>query len=362
MKNALKGLVLAFILVAGASFNSQASASEAVGSAPIYMGDELKKRWDKYDNSFQRAYFLIRLENGRVTNAGHWHCGDSMGGECISETVKNFMWRVRKDNGQDWFLFAKYGKIVWIGPVCYNGQNLSKYGDCNNYNSSNQTSSSTSSNEPISDKTLCGNATDVDGGWEKKQYFKSYVDRAKARNLTLAKCAELTGRPIPNNSAASSSDSSKKMTDKKLCENATTAFGDWENKTYFNVYVNMAKARDLTIAKCAELTGRIDLSSKSSQSKTTICRNALSEDGMNWETGKIFLKDVFEAKSRGYTTRECAEINRRKEPSKATSNASQKEQLDSIEVRLKKLKKLEDAGLITDEEAAMKRKEILKSM
>ena len=306
MKNALKGLVLAFILVAGASFNSQASASEAVGSAPIYMGDELKKRWDKYDNSFQRAYFLIRLENGRVTNAGHWHCGNSIGGECISETDKNFMWRVRKDNGQDWFLFAKYGKIVWKGPVCYNGQNLNNVGDCQSSYNASPTGTGSETNETISsksDEAVCRNATTNDGSWENNYRYDDYVREAKRRNLSLNRCLELSGR--------AKTDHLKEMASKTLCFGATKADGNWEDTQAYQKLVKEAKRRNLTISICSELTGRPIPASSVSQSSST----------------------------------------------KATNK-----NLDSIEVRLKKLKNLEDSGLITSEEAKSKRKEILKDM
>ncbi|MEK9751561.1 MAG: hypothetical protein VW236_08425 [Flavobacteriaceae bacterium] len=151
------------------------------------------------------------------------------------------------------------------------------------------------------------------------------------------------------------------MADKTLCFGATNADGNWEQEYAYKKFINEAKSRRLSLERCSELTGRVVAASKPDD-KEIICRHALSEDRLNWEPEKIFSTYVLEAKRRGYTTEDCAKINSYKATPTATANTSKKELIDGIEARLKKLKKLEDGGLITSEEAAEKRKEILRDM
>ncbi len=124
--------------------------------------------------------------------------------------------------------------------------------------------------------------------------------------------------PDNQNASSSSSNSSdsngshlKEMPDKTLCFGATKADGNWEQEYAYKKFVNEAKSRSLSLERCSELTGRPNPFPKATQNP----------------------------------------------PAKSVSKES-----DSVEIRLEKLKKLEDAGLITSEEAAEKRKEILKSM
>ena len=118
-------------------------------------------------------------------------------------------------------------------------------------------------------------------------------------------------RDIGASSDASSNFHLKEMADKTLCFGATKADGSWESEYQYRKFVNEAKGRSLTLERCSELTGRQNPFAEAPQSP----------------------------------------------PAKSVSKES-----DSVEIRLDKLKKLEDAGLITSEEAKAKRKEILKNM
>ncbi len=118
-------------------------------------------------------------------------------------------------------------------------------------------------------------------------------------------------RDIGASSDTSSNSHLKEMADKTLCFGATKADGRWESVYEYRKFVNEAKGRSLTLERCSELTGRPNPFAEAPKSP----------------------------------------------PAKSVSKES-----DSAEIRLKKLKKLEDAGVITSEEAKAKRKEILKNM
>ena len=308
-----KARFLVFASIVFLAFSGTSKAEEHVGSFRVDLTGSHAYAWEKYQEDFSSTRFAIRLSDSnpeQITRSTWYNC---RGSACSERNRSEFLYHLKMNQGGSWRILAENKKVIWKGPVCYKGQNLSKFGDCNNYSANSQTSSSSSSNQPISDKTLCGNATDIDGGWEKKQYFKSYVDRAKARNLTLAKCAELTGRP--NKSSGLSDKQQRNLNDKAICSSATTAAGDWDLKIQYKKYLDEAKRRNLTLKDCSALTGR-------SAPTATITATSSSQSSMS----------------------------------------SQKDKLDTVEVRLKKLKKLEDAGLITGEEAAEKRKEILRDM
>ena len=101
------------------------------------------------------------------------------------------------------------------------------------------------------------------------------------------------------------------MADKTLCFGATKADGSWESEYQYRKFVNEAKSRNLSLGTCSDLTGRPNPFAEAPKST----------------------------------------------PTKTISKGS-----DSVEIRLNKLKKLEDAGLISSDEAKSKRKEILKDM
>ncbi len=312
MRVTIKCLLLALCIGFGAIGPAYAEELEFIGNSRIEMSDWLKKQWDKYQNAFNKGTLLIKFDEGKVW-ISHWACHSGhTSSDCLSENRSQMMYRVRM-RSKKWQIFAEQGKIVWKGPVCYQRQNLSKFGDCNSYNSSNNNSSSSSSNssdsnnayiKKIADKALCLSATDANGNWEQEYAYKIFVDEAKSRSLSLDRCSELSGRPNPSEL--------RKFDNTQLCNLATR--GDelsWQTSGIMQRYVDEAKRRSLTISKCSELTGR---------------------------------------------------PNPEASPPQSSSAKSVGKELDSIEVRLEKLKKLEDAGLITSEEAAEKRKEILRDM
>ena len=258
MRRTVKSLLLAVCIGFGSIGPAYAEELEFIGNSRIEMSDWLKKQWDKYQNAFNKGTLLIKFDEGKVW-ISHWACHSGhTSTDCYSENRSQMMYRVRLKS-KKWQIFAEEGKIVWEGPVCYQGQNLSRFGDCNSYNSGNQNASSSSSNSSSSDgshlkemddKTLCFGATKADGNWDLKyEYMRKFAAEAMGRRLSLERCSELTGRPNPF---------------PKATQNP---------------------------------------------------------------------------------------------PAKSVSKES-----DSVEIRLGKLKKLEDAGLITSEEAAEKRKEILRDM
>jgi hypothetical protein len=118
-------------------------------------------------------------------------------------------------------------------------------------------------------------------------------------------------RDIGAPSDTSSNSHLKEMADKTLCFGATKADGSWESEYRYRKFVNEAKDRSLTLERCSGLTGRPNPFAEAPQSS----------------------------------------------PTKSAGTES-----DSMETRLEKLKKLEDAGLISKDEAKAKRKEILKNM
>ena len=306
MKNLLKCLLLAVVIAFGLYMQSRAEAAEYIGNSQINMNDRFKELWDKYSRQFNKGNFLIKFEQDQITSTMQWACpGSALAAECNSEPDSTMMWRVKNSYGDGWKIFAKEGKIVWEGPVCYNGQNLNSVGSCQ----SSSVSSHTRSEElrKMGTAELCRNATTAEGNWTKLTSNKKYVNEVLSRGFTLEDCAKLT----QSSSSSSSSRSDAPMSDKELCMAATSMDGAWEQNWQYKKYVNQAKEKTLTLGRCSALTGRPNPEASGTKNAST-----MSKDG----------------------------------------------QLDSIEVRLKKLKKLEDSGLITSSEAAAKRKEILKDM
>ncbi|MEK9751522.1 MAG: hypothetical protein VW236_08230, partial [Flavobacteriaceae bacterium] len=153
---------MALCIGLGAIGPAYAEDLEYIGNRRIEMSEWLKKQWDKYQNAFNKGSLLIKFDEGKVW-INHWACHSGhTSNDCYSENRSTMMYRVRM-YGKKWQLFAENGKIVWEGPVCYQGQNLSNYGDCNSYNSNNNNSSSSNSSEQISEKDLCITATKPTG-------------------------------------------------------------------------------------------------------------------------------------------------------------------------------------------------------
>jgi hypothetical protein len=95
-----------------------------------------------------------------------------------------------------------------------------------------------------------------------------------------------------------------------------------------------------------------------------VCRNALHADEIAWE-GKYFQEYVKEAKDRNLTPQKCAELTGRlevKTVSPSSVSITNDGISDEIDRRLEKLKSLIDKGLISEEEASQKRKEILEGL
>ncbi len=107
-------------------------------------------------------------------------------------------------------------------------------------------------------------------------------------------------------------------------------------------------------------------SSYSNQTDKNICGMALQNTQVKWEEKDVaYASYVEEAKRRHLTTEKCSQLlgnsqNNLISPSDATVDVGKVS--NDIQIRLEKLKSLIDNGLITKEEAARKREEILEGL
>lgn len=96
-----------------------------------------------------------------------------------------------------------------------------------------------------------------------------------------------------------------------------------------------------------------------------LCYSALHIGRTEWDSTAAVASHVQEAKSRNLTPQKCTELiyhpKAKINTSSSTSNTND-EKSEDIQLRLEKLKSLIDKGLITEEEAAQKRKEILEGL
>lgn len=135
----------------------------------------------------------------------------------------------------------------------------------------------------------------------------------------------------------------------------------WDDGTFSKPFVMEAQRRGLSPEACGELLGRAD--EKYAIAKLTdseVCRAATTYtynyNSERWRTGPVAEAYKQEAMQRGLSLKDCLAL------AKGTTTATQPATKASIEKRLRELKKLLDNGLITQDEAAKKRKGILSSL
>ena len=163
--------------------------------------------------------------------------------------------------------------------------------------------------------------------WNHGSSFANHIQEVKRRGLTLQRCAELTDRTHQmagsTRSTASSIESRfSTHSDGYVCGIALTRYAplNWTSSSFYASGVREAKRRELTVERCAQLTGRIHLltgstdNGKSTLSNVYVCRFALTSHGnpIAWNTQRAFSKHVHEAKRRGLTLERCAQLTGRK--------------------------------------------------
>ena len=185
---------------------------------------------------------------------------------------------------------------------------------------------------------LCGLAIKADAPfWDRSNHsLAEYITEAKRRGYSEQQCARETGRfteaqiaEIPRNNANSLSMQSTpkpvKTTDAKikyttaikLCRNAIlSTVPRWETDRRWQSYVREAKRRGLSEGNCAQLTGRFvdssptksSISRLSRHSSEYICANAISLNYLKWDSDEYFREYVVEAKRRRLNEAQCARL------------------------------------------------------
>jgi hypothetical protein len=249
--------------------------------------------------------------------------------------------RKAKKRGSECSLFAIGRKIVWKGPISY--PNLS------------------------ADYLVIIKATDFEGtGGVVTGRGTKFGSKIKLRYRDCTGIADLE----------------KKSWTIEGCKKNYSAGGTFEpgtGKVKFIGYGKDSKGNDTEIRLIRTPTQTTVQSSPAGLSALALCQVALSDSlPSKWNPDSTLVNFVDEAKRRGFSIRDCdRHIGRtspdttpiQSQPKSITPVTSSKEKpnpttspkaLDkSIEARLEKLRRLVDKGLITEDEAAKKRQEIL---
>jgi len=103
-------------------------AAETVGSFKIDLVGFHKVQWEKYQKDFSATRFAVRLNSSGGFDRSIWYSCKTV--NCNDRGRSGFLYDLKINYGGEWLIVAETKKVIWKGPVCYNGQNLSKYHIC----------------------------------------------------------------------------------------------------------------------------------------------------------------------------------------------------------------------------------------
>ena len=198
---------------------------------------------------------------------------------------------------------------------------IKKIPDTSKRSSDLNSSSSTLKNE--TDYNICYQAlyTNEPKWDERNPYFKLRVLEAKSRGLSEEDCARILGRSkVRRNRDINKADLSGE-TDREICQDAVVFDNEqwkWDtSNSYFRNYVEEAKHRNISLEKCVEFWGeRIDSEKGSATTQgseadnRTVCYMAYDSRLNTWDHSANSARYVTEAKTRGFSSRDCADILR----------------------------------------------------
>ncbi len=146
--------------------------SDLVGSGPLNLSTNIERYYnERYIGAMGAQYFVVS-KDGRHANftycpAGAGGCG---GAEIIYEVIEG----CEKRAGQECFIYAQNGFVVWDGPVTVGGSNQNRIAS-------------------FSDEVICNFATVLDASgpaWETRSRYEPHIEEAKKRGLTPEKCRQ----------------------------------------------------------------------------------------------------------------------------------------------------------------------------
>ena len=153
-----------------------------------------------------------------------------------------------------------------------------------------------------------------------------------------------------------------------FCENSSHDISDKVISDFLH-QVGVTKYYNPTPTTATAVSTRSPSSSEqkiSNLSDIELCRIALIKGKGSWNlANNIQIAEISEARDRNLTPQKCAELTDRTKTETNTSSSTSSTndgKPEDIQLRLKKLKSLIDQGLITEEDAASKRKEILEGL
>ena len=151
----------------------------------------------------------------------------------------------------------------------------------------------------LSNRRVCEQATSVEGVWLRNEY----ANEAKLRNLNVSSCNSLTGR-----------DPLRRIDMLLLCKKATTMKGKWESyQSSYSAYRKEADRRDITLETCNAATGRGKQSDDKRNefkklSDESICKLSTDIYGKWIENNNINWKYKLEADARNLSLYRCNDL------------------------------------------------------
>ena len=182
--------------------------SSLVGSGPLNLSTSIERYYnERYKPSMGAEYFVVSRD-GRFANftfcpAGSGGCG---GRDIVYEVIEG----CEKRSGQECFIYAQNGFVVWDGLVTVgDGASISP--------------------PPDSDFHLCTQAVSMGQGvptWTAWSHRQKLVDEAKKRGLSPRSCAELVSAGSAPSSGGANGGPLSDMSNRALCMTAFES-GKW---------------------------------------------------------------------------------------------------------------------------------------
>lgn len=242
----IKSLLSIFVLALVVS--GCQTVDDFIGTGPINISNAVANHYqNKYLKRVGPQYYVVTADG---TDASYTYCAEGTGGCQFGVVVLDAITSCEKRSGQKCFIFAEGDEVVWKGPVSFGGRASPKV-------TLTKPPPFIVNKDPLSaftDKAVCDLAVER-GGWLKLRGFKKYIDEAKSRDLTPEKCRQALGfKPTRIAPTQSVIDAAKMaaFANKALCGLAVKG-SNWETSRSFTRYVDEAKSRDLTPAKCRAL-------------------------------------------------------------------------------------------------------------
>lgn len=223
------GIVGLTVLISGCQ-----SVNDFIGTGPVTLSPAVSKHYEStYLKEAGPQYYVVSADG---TNATYTYCSVGTGICQFGVVVLDAISSCEKRSGQKCYIFAEGDEVVWKGPVSYSG-------------SSSRTTSHIKIASVVNGYHLCNSALGAAGGlsWTTESAYQNFVNKAEEAGLTENDCAQIVaaGNPsIPENL-----DRLKTLSTELLCKVALDVDG-WRRDPDDWSYVDEARLRDLTRAKC----------------------------------------------------------------------------------------------------------------